>query len=657
MMNRWLLLLAGVIFGFHLEAQVFHRCPLHSMQGGGYENPLNEKWLSAYDVKFYDLQLRVYNTSTEIYGVATVLLEAVRELDTVVLELQDALDVMGIELGETTDDPDFTAVPQFSHLADAIFISLDKTYMPGDLLAVRIEYGGEAGQDRGFFAGITTDKDFVYGFDVTYTLSEPLNAKDWFPVKQVLEDKIDSVYMSLECNNMLMAASNGLLEEVIPGPDDTHTFIWKTRYPMAYYLLSFTVADYQDFSFQAPLSSEGDSVLVQNYIYNTGAVLDDWEAEIRQTGPLIETFSKLLVDYPFAEEKYGHAMAPLGGGMEHQTMTTIQDFSFFLVAHELAHMWFGDHVTCGNWQDIWINEGFASYMEYIAAQKLLGQQAADGWMDQAMSIALSETEGSIYVPEEEVEDTYRLFDYGLSYKKGAILLHMIRYHLNDDELFFGALTNYLEQFAQGLATGEDFREVLESYSGMDFSCFFEQWYYGEGYPRFQVNWSQEGDSLMLRSEQTTVSPTVTPFFRTPFDIELQFLEGNSEKIRLMQDNPVLDTAIAVSGTVEELIFDPDGWLLKTVSVVNLIPEYGVERQYVLGPNPVVDELRIRFQQNPRIERVVITNMAGQEVWSGKQLDNPIRMDLSDLAPGPYLLVMYDDARTYREQIVKVRGER
>jgi aminopeptidase N len=647
----------GVIFSLRLEAQVSHLCPLHAPGGGGYENPLNEKWLSSYDVKFYDIQLRVFNTSTEIYGVATVWLEAVRELDTVVLELQDALDVTGVELGETIDDPEFTAVAQFSHLDDAIFIPLDRTYLQGELLALRIEYGGEAGQDRGFFAGITSAKDFAYGFDVTYTLSEPMNAKDWFPVKQVLEDQIDSVYMHLECDNSLMVASNGLLEEIVPGPDDTHTFHWKTRYPMAYYLISFAVADYQDFSFNAPLSTGGDSVLVQNYIYNTGKVLDDWEEEIRQTGPMIEAFSGLLVDYPFAEEKYGHAMAPLGGGMEHQTMTTIQDFSFFLVAHELAHMWFGDHITCGNWQDIWINEGFASYMEYVAAQELLGQAAADSWMNQAMAVALSETEGSVFVPEDEVEDTYRLFDYGLSYKKGAILLHMIRYHLNDDDKFFGALAYYLEQFGQGLATGEDFREVLESYSGMDFSCFFEQWYYGEGHPRFQLHWSQEGDSLMVRSEQTTVSPDATPFFRTPFDLELQYMEGNSEKIRMMQDKPLLDTAIAVSGTVEELIFDPDGWLLKSVSVVNLIPEYGVEKTYVMGPNPVVSELRIRFQQTPRIEKVVITNMAGQEVWSGRQLENPIRMDLSDLAPGSYLLVMYDENRTYRDQIVKVQGKK
>jgi aminopeptidase N len=498
------------------EAQVYHSCPHHGNGMAVYENPLNEKWLSAYDVKHYKLFLEVTNKSTDISGVARIAVEATRAFDTIVFELHDALDISQVYVNEDVQDTEFGIPLGFDHRDDAIYITLNREYEAGELFAISIAYGGEADQNRGFFAGITQKRDSDYGFDVTYTLSEPHNAKDWFPVKQVLEDQIDSVWFRLQCNENLMVASNGTLVEIEEGDGNTHVFNWVSGYPMAYYLLSFAVADYRDFSFNAALTEAGDSVLVQNYIYDADEVMDDWKDEILETGPMITSFSTLLRDYPFAGEKYGHAMAPLGGGMEHQTMTTIHDFGFYLVAHELAHQWFGDHITCGNWQDIWINEGFASYLEYIAAQELRDQEAADGWMANAMSIALGETEGSVYVPAGEVDNTYRLFDYGLTYKKGAILLHMIRYHLNNDELFFAVLRSYLDQYGRGLATGDDFRGILESESQMDFSCFFEQWYYGEGYPRFNVHWSQRSDSLIVRSEQSTTAPAVTPFFNTPF---------------------------------------------------------------------------------------------------------------------------------------------
>ncbi|RLD24203.1 MAG: hypothetical protein DRI70_08495 [Bacteroidetes bacterium] len=517
-MRRFILTLFILAFIFPAESQVSHTCPLHNYSATDYENHLNERWLSAYDVKFYDLELSVSNTSTVISGSASILLEAVREMDTLVLELQDALEVTNIEISANGDFQEFTALTNYQHIDDAIFIPLEKTRSEGEQYFIRIEYHGNAGQNRGFFAGIKTATDNSYNFEVTYTLSEPHNARDWFPVKQVLTDKIDSAWISLRCADHLMAASNGLLEEIEESENNSHIFRWRTRYPIAYYLLSFTVSDYRDFSFNAALSEEGDSVLVQNYIYDSDAVFRIWEDEIRTTGSMITLFSNLLIDYPFSEEKYGHAMAPMGGGMEHQTMTNLHDFNFYLVAHELAHQWFGDYVMCGNWQDIWINEGFASYMEYIAGQLIRGQETANDWMTNAMSIALTESDGSVYVPEESVSDVNRLFDYGLTYKKGAVLLHMIRYHLNDDALFFNVLKTYLEQFGQGVALGEDFRSVLESVTGTDFSCFFDQWYYGEGFPRFKIQWYQVGDSLWITIEQTSSAPEVTPFFKTPFDL-------------------------------------------------------------------------------------------------------------------------------------------
>jgi len=190
-----------------------------------------------------------------------------------------------------------------NHADDVLYIPLSATKMAGEHISVTIYYSGDADQDRGFFAGLSSGYDSKYDADVTYTLSEPQNAKDWFPVKQVLEDKIDSAWVFISCNKGLMAASNGTLGEIENISINKHMFKWKTRYPMAYYLLSFTVADYIDYSFMAPLSGDGDSVLVQNYIYDNEQVLEDWEQDILNTGDMIQLFSSLMTDYPFAGEK------------------------------------------------------------------------------------------------------------------------------------------------------------------------------------------------------------------------------------------------------------------------------------------------------------------------------------------------------------------
>lgn len=636
------------------ESQVYHSCPAHLPSGDAYENPLYEKWLSAYDVKHYLLTLEVSNTNTHIGGAAEILIEAVRDLDTLVLELQDGLNVSEIMYSDELDDPGYPSenALDFEHHKDAIYIELDRVRTRGELFRVKIEYDGDAGRDRGFFAGITSKRGNDYGFDVTYTLSEPLHAKDWFPVKQVLEDKIDSLTFKLICDKELLAGSNGLLVKM-EDAGDRHMLTWKTRYPMAYYLLSFAVADYMDYSFYAPLSGEGDSVLVQNYLYNTDEVLDDWQYQIDETGSMITLFSKLLADYPFAEEKYGHAMAPMGGGMEHQTMTTLHNFRFSLVAHELAHQWFGDYITCGNWQDIWINEGFASYMEYVAAEHLRDQEAAGDWMENAMAIALGEKEGAVFVPEEEVEDEYRLFSYALSYKKGAILLHMIRFILDDDDLFYEVLKTYLSRYQNGLATGADFQAILEEVSALDFSCFFQQWYYGEGYPIFKLFWEQEGDSLYLSCEQIGSASEVTPLFQVPFEIDIVLSGGERQRFRLMQEREVEDFVLAVDGMVERIVFDPGMNLLKTATVSQKQPE-GEPFRY--GPNPVTSELVIQFPYTAEIDAVRITNFSGQEMFKATGLDNPLTLDLSTYAAGPYLLELSSGSETYTQRIVKISAD-
>ncbi len=624
-----------------VAAQDHASCPLDHHWQEVYENPLFERWLSKYDVKFYHLDLEVSNENTFIEGAVTILLEAVEPMDTVVFQMIDALEIAAVEIGGSE-------IPDFLHVEDAVYIPADAA--SGEMFSVTITYSGDAGQDRGFFAGITSAYDNTNGQWVTYTLSEPLNARDWFPVKQVLADKADSVWVDLTCDRSLMAGSNGVLTAVEELSGDRHTFKWRSAYPIAYYLISLAVADYRDYSFHAPLSDSNDSVLVQNFIYDDDSYFAEWKERIDDTGGMISLFSGLVVDYPFFREKYGHAVAPMGGGMEHQTMTTLANFNFNLVAHELAHQWFGNSITCGNWQDIWINEGFASYFEYIALEHLHSAAAAENWLEYAYSVAINET-GSVYVPEEEADDPGRVFSHGLSYKKGAFLLHMIRYELNNDTLFFDVLKTYSEAYRDDVATAVEFREVLEQVSGRDFSCFFDQWYYGNGYPVFTIQGTMEVDTLVIQSHQAT-SVSSTPLFRMHFDLAVRTDKGE-QVVRLYQEQNEQTFVIPVDGFVTGIDFDPFNHLLAKGSASIQLTD---NKEFVVGPNPFRSTLLLRFSQFTDQVSLEVLDMKGTVVKASDITTNPFEVDLAALNDGSYMILVRGPQGTFREKVIKVSND-
>ncbi len=632
-----LLILLGLLPAL-LSGQQHHSCPLDHYLQEVYENPLYDQYLSRYDVKFYHLSLEVSNRNTFLDGSATILCEVVKAIDTLVFQLNGELEVSGVDVNGL-------AVEDYSHFGDVVYVPFDAGV--GDMISVQIFYSGTAGRESGFFTGITSAYDSSNDQWVTYTLSEPLNARDWFPVKQVLEDKSDSVWVDVICDRNLMAGSVGLLEEIEDLPGNRHKFKWRSNYPIAYYLISLAVANYRDYSFHAALSDKNDSVLVQNYIYDDDLYFTNWKNRIDKTADMITLFSNLVVDYPFAGEKYGHAVAPMGGGMEHQTMSTMANFNFNLVAHELAHQWYGNSITCGSWQDIWINEGFASYFEYIALENLSSREAADNWMEYAMTLAFG-TSGSVYVPESEAEDVYRVFDSGLSYKKGAVLLHMIRYELNDDALFFEVLRNYSELYRDSIATAMEFMEVLENVGGRDFSCFFDQWYYGRGYPTFQLSGRVENDTLYVRSQQRT-SDTETTLFIMHFDLAVETNEG-TRVFRLLQETNDQLFSIPMNELVIDIQFDPENWLLARGSSEIALPE---GKDYLFGPNPFNKSIYFNFRQPYNEIILQVFDMEGINLITREVLTNPYEMELSDLGVGSYILMIHGPWGLHKEKIVKI----
>jgi hypothetical protein len=517
----------------------------------------------TYDIHYYRFDLNVTTASTALSGNVTFKATVLGSgMDTFWFELRSFMAIDSVVFNGQR-----WLGAQLIRVGEVVRLPLPTTLPTGAALECRVFYGGTP-SGAGFFAGVTSAASSTWGVRATWTLSEPFGAPDWFPCKQDLWDKIDSVDFVGNCANPNKVASNGILVSTQSLPNNRTRFEWRTRYPQAFYLIAFAVAPYTEYlNYARPVA--GDSVLIQHWIYNANnssgqSCLNFWLSNLNQTPDMLERFSRQWIYYPFRAEKYGHMMAPLGGGMEHQTMSTMGSFSTDLVSHELAHQWFGDLVTCASWSDIWLNEGWASYGEYLYRQAALGQSSANSWMSSAQSSARSVTNASVYVPAGADEN--RIFNSALSYKKGACVLHMLRNQLGDS-VFFRAARQYLLGRQHAVATTDEFRQYLESGSGVNLQPFFQDWIYGQGHPTYSLTWNQSGNNLWVQVSQSVTTPSVTASFRNKIPIRLVFT-NTAIPPQTIWLNPVSSVAsYLVGGTINTLSLDPDNILLKGTSTV------------------------------------------------------------------------------------------
>jgi len=609
-----------------------------------YQTPL----LFDYDVKFYYLDIEVDNSSIYIAGETTIMAEVTAaELDTFAIELLNQFTVDEVTYNGNTLTAD--------HTNDEVFVILPETLNQGDLFSIKIAYHGTP-PTGGFFAGVSNSNG--WNKDVTWTLSEPFAARSWFPVKQVLEDKADSAWIFLTTDENNIAGSNGLLTNVSTMPGNKLRYEWKTNYPIAFYLLSFAVSEYQEYNIYAhPDEMNGDSILIQNFIYDSPGCLENYQNGIDATSEMVELFSELFSLYPFHEEKYGHCLTQLGGGMEHQTMTTMGGFSFGLVAHELGHMWFGDNITCATWSDIWINEGFATYSDYLAVQFIQGQSAANSEMNATHNSVMSQAGGSTYIPPEEItyDNVWRIFDGRLSYNKGSAILHMIRFELQDDELFFQVLHDYTEMYADSVATGLDFMNVLNDVSGMDFTDFFDQWYFGEGYPTYSIVWSQNEGGMNLEITQTTSKPSATPLFTNTMAYKFHFYDGTDTIVYLKQTDNITNFILPITKEIGLIQIDPGNWVVnQTGSIVTNVEEHNGPLSFEYSPNPAIDKLNISFENSSLTEReIVVYSLSGEELRHIKSKENHISFDISNLPAATYVVQVSDELNKMSKKLIKL----
>ncbi|HYG04015.1 MAG TPA: M1 family aminopeptidase [Chryseosolibacter sp.] len=620
----------------------------------GYANNARSNENDNYDVTFYFVDIQADNLSVSINANVEMKARVVTPtLSTVLVDLSGYLIVDSVLINNVRSE--------FTHEDDQVRITTPSELTEGEFFTSKIYYRGTP-ETGGFFSGISNGFSQTFGAQATWTLSEPLNAKDWFACKQVLTDKADSAYIFVTVPDHLKAGSNGLLTNITELPDNKHRFEWKTRYPIAYYLISLAIADYQEYNVTATVNDK--EILVQNFLYDHPNVLPSFKNDLDEVTDMLVYFSEAYGMYPFADEKYGHAMAPFGGGMEHQTMSTMGTFNFTLDAHELGHQWFGDNVTCATWQDIWINEGFARYSEYLALEHLRSETVAKFWMSENYSNVVSLPTGSVYVPVESATNENRIFDFRLTYNKGGALVHMIRNIVDNDPVFFNMLRTFQETYKDSVATGDDFKRVLEETSQIDFDAFFNEWYYGEGYPTYSARWNHDSDTLYVNLTQTA-SSNATPFFHNPVDLRVNFEGGSSQIIRFYPDE---DTTLHAMYMTDELpvtglSIDPNSWLLKKIGLVDrdhslkapsppiTSLEETLRNKFMIYPNPVDETLRIETADS-NFFRVEMMDIHGKLLGTHEAQKSLSEINTSSLPAGLFLIRITTESGSFFKKMVK-----
>ena len=585
-----------------------------------------------YDVHFYSLNLNMTNTSSYLSGTAEIHAKANTNLDSALFELYPSMIISEVRVNGL--------VVNFSRLGTAVKAPVNSS--ANQNFVIEISYSGNpptAQTNPLGGSGMTAGTSPSWGNKVVWSLSEPFSAYEWFPCKQSLRDKADSSFVAVTVPDTCKAGSNGVLINTVPLGNGFTRYEWKNKHAIDYYLISVAVAKYIDFSFYANPVGAPNPILIQNFIYDNPQTFVYFEDEINETGDFMELFYDLYGPYPFEDQKYGHCMAPIGGGMEHQTMTTQGSFSKGLTAHELAHQWWGNSVTCASWSDIFINEGFASYSEYVMLENLYPAEKVQHMLDVHDNV-LSQTGGSVWFSDTLNEN--RIFNGRLSYDKGSGIIHSIRYLMNNDSLFFAGLREFQNDFKDSVARGIDLRNKMQEISGINYTPFFEQWYFGEGYPTYSIRWKQIGQDLLLELNHTASKPSVTPTFTNPIDLRFTRQGMSDTLIRFDVASNSQQFYISNFGTLSATItVDPQNWIINNIgtiiqdnSLVNLTEVLENNTALTIVPNPNNGIFTIGNQKaNCWLS---VFNMQGKNILN-KQLAPNELIDLQDFGKGTYLL--------------------
>ncbi len=525
----------------------------------------------TYDVQNYVIRASFDRRAKKVFGDTTVSLKPLKPSTTSV-----ELDAVGLAF-ESVKLEGSDAQLKYRTTTDKVIVTLDKAYGPSDTVSIRFKYTTKDPKKGVYF--VDAEKENGTGHsDQIWSQGEAEEARYWFPSFDFPSDKATTEeYITAQKGEVVVG--NGIFLGKTENADRTVTWHYKMPVPHSTYLVSFTIGDY------VRVDDMYGSIPLGFYVYpgreNTA------RKAFGDTKKMIEVFEGLTgVKFPY--NKYDQVIVAhfQFGGMENITATTMADTEIFfadvgigegvvrdLVSHELAHSWFGDMVTCKNWAELWLNEGFATYMEAAYLEKIGGRGA---YMSKVRSDAgdfivndvISKKRNGLF--NRRAANVDGLFESdAVTYHKGGAVLHQLREQVGTDT-FWKGINAYLNAHKFGSVESTDLRKAMEDASGQDLNWFFDQWVYGIGAPKLTVQpvYSTSTKTLKLTITQTQRADTLVPLaFRIPVSIRVKNAEGTTDTpIDITKRLEVV--SIKSNSPPTEIVFDPaDKVVLKTVKML------------------------------------------------------------------------------------------
>lgn len=554
-----------------------------------------------YNVKNYLLNWDVTDTlNRSISGKVTIQAQAEQILSEFIFDLYDNMVIDSLLYSNTQHQLYPINLSQITRQNNRVSVYLPFPAAPNENFQMQIVYHGQP--VGGSLMGLTFSSHGNNNAAIA-SLGEPEDSRIWWPCKDLPSDKATAEIRIITHAHQL-AASNGLLQSITIRPDSKLEHFWKTAYPTSTYLLSLAVSNYRKSTIYYHGLDGNLQMPIEIYAYPElyAQTLEDCSI----LPEMLSCFGNKFGEYPFSSEKYGIALFNWGGAMENQTCTSYGSYLIdglhtfdWVMAHELAHQWLGDQVTCQTWKDLWLQEGGASYLENIWYEYKYGEAAyLNGLAKQRNSYFYedSRTRFPLYDPPAPY-----LFG-RTTYEKGAWIYHMLRY-LVGDQAFFDGIKSYLNdpRWSYANATTDQFIDYMDSYANVDLSAFKNEWIYSAGHPQYAWAYEAKDHDIKIQLLQEQRENDQTPFFTTPLPCKIRLASGRDSVLILKPQSryQVFDFQFAEKISLEEPVLN---YREKVLCTTRQMPIDSVDYQLsgraieIIStfPNPCREQLTIHF---------------------------------------------------------------